>query len=77
MAYYILIKRKKSKSWLGAIPTRKGITKAKLRKTARSQIKKGFTYRIITASQLKRILKSKVRSAKKRPRSRKPKRKRR
>jgi len=54
--YFILIKRKNSKRYLGAIPARSGISLSVLRESAKKQIKPGFAYRIITESQLKRIL---------------------
>lgn len=53
---FILIKRKGAKSYRDAIPVRAGVTKAKLQKTARKQIKAGFTFRIITQTQLKAML---------------------
>ncbi len=56
--YYVLIKRKGAKKWIGAIPSKKGISKKKLQSSIRTQIKKGFTYRIITGSILKRMLSS-------------------
>jgi len=54
--YFILIKRKNSKRYLGALPGRKGISLVALRKAAREQIKPGFQYRIITETQLRKIL---------------------
>jgi len=52
---YLLIKRKNSKKPIGAIPSRPGITKVALFKKAKQQIKKGFSFRIITEMQLKRL----------------------
>ncbi len=49
---FILIRRKGSKRFLGAIPTRKGATMASLR---RVRIK-GFVFRIVTEKQLKAII---------------------
>ena len=49
---FILIRRKGSKRFLGAIPTRKGATIASLR---RVRIK-GFVFRIVTEKQLKAII---------------------
>jgi len=54
--YFILIKRKNSKSYLGAIPARPGISLATLRKAARKQIKPGFSYKIITETALRKVL---------------------
>ena len=53
---FILIKRKGSKRFLGAIPTRKGATMASLRRIMPKQIKKGFVFRIVTEKQLKMII---------------------
>ncbi len=49
---FILIRRKGSKRFLGAIPTRKGATMASLR---RVRIK-GFVFKIVTEKQLRRII---------------------
>lgn len=54
--YFILIKRKNSKRYLGAIPARHGISLSVLRKSARKQIKSGFSYRIITEAALRKVL---------------------
>ena len=53
---YILIKRKGSKRFLGAIPTKKGVSVNKLRKIIPKQIKSGFSARIVTEMQLKRLV---------------------
>lgn len=53
---FILIRRKGSNRFLGAIPTRKGATMASLRRIMPKQIKKGFVFRIVTEKQLKRII---------------------
>ena len=53
---YILIKRKGSKRFLGAIPTKKGTSVSKLRKIIPKQIKSGFSARIVTETQLKQIV---------------------
>ena len=53
---FILIKRKGTKRWLGAIPTKKSATVKKLKLLISRQIQKGFTARIVTASQLKRVV---------------------
>ncbi len=61
---FILIRRKGSKRFLGAIPTRKGTTMTSLRRTMPKQIKKGFVFRIVTEKQLKAvILKQRPRTA--------------
>ncbi len=54
--YYILVKRKNSKDWVGAIPAKSGVTLTRLKKGISGQIKKGYTYRIVTESQLKKVL---------------------
>ncbi|KKN62136.1 hypothetical protein LCGC14_0515120 [marine sediment metagenome] len=53
---FIVIRRKGSKRFLGAIPTRKGATIASLRRVMPKQIKRGFTFRIVTEKQLKMII---------------------
>jgi len=55
---FILIRRKGSKRFLGAIPTMKGATMAmaSLRRTMPKQIKKGFVFRIVTEKQLKMVI---------------------
>ena len=53
---YILIKRKGAKRYLGAIPTKKGATVRKLKSLISGQVKRGFSARIVTASQLKRVI---------------------
>ncbi len=53
---FILIRRKGSKRFLGAIPTRKGATMASLRKTMPKKIKKGFAFKIVNEKMLKRVI---------------------
>lgn len=53
---YILIKRKGSKRFIGAIPTKKGASVSKLRKIIPKQIKSGYSARIVTEAQFKRLL---------------------
>ena len=71
MRYFILIKRKTSKKWLGAIPTKKGISLNKVRSVVKSNIKQGFSYKIITDTQLKSMLKSRSRHVTRRIRKKK------
>ncbi len=54
--YFILIKRKNAKRFLGAIPARKGISLVELRKSARTQIRPGLQFKIVTETQLKKML---------------------
>jgi len=73
---YILIKRKGSKRFLGAIPTKKGASVSKLRKIIPKQIKSGFSARIVTEAQLKRLIqKMRPRKVKRSRRSRRIRRK--
>jgi len=53
MRYYILIKRKTSKQWLGAIPAKKNASLLQLRKI---KTRPGFVKKIVSESQLKRML---------------------
>ena len=54
--YYILIKRKTSKKWVGAIPSKKNVSLTKLKTIIKNSIKKGWTAKIITQTQLKKFL---------------------
>jgi len=54
--YYVLVKRKGAKNWLGALPSRKGVNKEKFKTSVKQKMKKGFTYKIINSIQLKKIL---------------------
>ena len=53
---YVILKRKGSKRFFGAIPTKKGTSRRKLRKIIPKQIKSGFSAKIVTEKQLKRII---------------------
>ena len=53
--YFILIKRKTAESWKGAIPAKSGVTKQKIRSTMKTQLKKGYTYKIVTKTQLRNL----------------------
>ena len=55
--YFVLIKRKSSKRYLGAIPARSGVSLAKLRSNVSKRINKKYTYRIVTQAQLKSFIK--------------------
>ena len=70
--YFILIRTKKTKKKIGAIPIKKGVSKTTLRKLIRRSNKK-VNMIIITESQLKRMLKGlkRVKLGRKTKRSRK------
>ena len=53
---FVAVRRKGSKRFIGAIPTRKGSTRKSLRRVLPRQLKKGFSFRIITEKQLKRLI---------------------
>jgi len=53
---YILIKRKGSKRYLGAIPSKKGVSKTKLKGVLRKELRAGFTAIVVTPQQLKRAI---------------------
>lgn len=57
---FIIIKRRGSKRFSGAIPVKKGVSRAKLKKSIRNRIKKGFSFKIVTDSQLKRIIERQI-----------------
>jgi len=65
--YFILVKKRGAKNWVGAIPSKKNVSLAKLRSVVRKQIRKGYTFKIVTVTAMKRLLKPK-RSTKKRTR---------
>lgn len=56
MAYFILVKRANAKSYLGAIPVKKGVRITALRKRIAKSRKKGYSYRIVKASNVKSYL---------------------
>ena len=53
---FILVKRKGSKKFLGAIPTKPGTSKAVLQKQARKRIRPGFDFRLVDSIQLKKLV---------------------
>jgi len=53
---YVLIKKSGSKRFIGAIPAKKGATVTQLRKTVPKGLRKGFTFRIVTQAQLKKVI---------------------
>lgn len=60
MGYFILIKKKGTKKFIGAIPAKKGATLSKLRKTLPKSINPKFEFRIVTKAKLKSIIKKTV-----------------
>jgi len=52
---FIVIKRKGSKRFLGAIPAKRGSTPSKLKSTMK-RLRKNFSARIVTEKQLKKII---------------------
>ena len=60
MALFILIKRKGAKSYLGAIPAKKGVSAKQLRQqlSKKGQLRAGLTYRIATGDQVKKLIKN-------------------
>jgi len=70
MANFILIKRKGSNTYKGAIPAKAGISKEKLRRSVSKNLKPGLTFRIVSKQQLVNFLK------KMKPRQRRKKKKR-
>lgn len=50
---FVLIKRAGSKRFLGAIPARSGVSKARLSSVLRKNLKKGFSARIVTEAEFK------------------------
>ena len=89
MALFVLVKRKGTKRIMGFFPGRKGVSRDKLAKIARKDVRSGFQVKVINSTQLKAVLKSlrnklvikelkkksSVRKSKKRPKRRVMKRK--
>jgi hypothetical protein len=57
MRYFILVKRKGARTWKGAIPAKRGCSKAKIIKSTRRSIKKGLTFKVISQKQIINFLK--------------------
>lgn len=53
--YFILVKKKNARAWLGAIPTKKGVSLASARKAARS-VKPGYSAKVITSDTIRRMV---------------------
>ena len=53
---FILIKRRGSKRFLGVIPAKGSATSTTLKRQLRTQIKKGFTFKIVSLSTLKKVI---------------------
>jgi len=54
---FILIKRKGSKTWRGAIPARRGISKAKVQAIVRRNLKPGYVAKVVSERELAALLK--------------------
>lgn len=54
---YLMVKRKGAKTYQGAIPARKGMTKARLKKALKGRVNKKYTVTIASSSQLKNYIK--------------------
>lgn len=57
MTYYIVFKRKGSKKWLGAIPSKKGVSRTELLNVIRKHLRSGFVGKVATKTQVAAILK--------------------
>ena len=60
MVNYVLIKKKGAKSYSGALKGRPGKTKEQIRKVVRSTIKPGYSFTVVSESELKTYLASQV-----------------
>lgn len=54
---FILIKRRGSKGFLGAIPVKAGVTVARLRALLRKALRTGFTAKIVSSAVVNRLIK--------------------
>ena len=59
--YFVLIKRKGSKRWLGAIPAKPKAKKADIVRSVRRNLKPGFVAKVISSDELRKF--SRARSA--------------
>lgn len=63
--YFVLIKRKTAKKWSGVVPAKKGVSLSKLKSVIAKSLKSGYSAKIVSATQLAKILtKGKVRKRK-------------
>jgi len=60
---FILIKRRGSKQYLGAIPAKKGVTMARLRAILKRSLKRGFIAKIVTSNVVNTLVKRGFRKA--------------
>ena len=60
---FILIKRKGSKQYLGAIPAKKGVTMARLKAILKRSLKRGFIAKIVTSNVVNTLVKRGFRKA--------------
>lgn len=56
MRYYILVRKKGSSRYTGAIPTKKGVTVSKIKNMIRRNMNKKYAYKIVSEKQLKTML---------------------
>lgn len=56
MRYYLLIRRKGTKKWIGAIPARSGVSLRKLRIIANLKRRSGLDVKIVSKAMLMRLL---------------------
>jgi len=52
MGYFILLKRKGSKSWVGAIPAKKNASRSSLLSLIRKTLSKRYNAKVITGSEM-------------------------
>lgn len=60
MKYYILVRRKGTKRWLGAIPAKSGVSLARLKQVVRRVTRPGFQAKVVTQATFKRLMTSLV-----------------
>lgn len=54
--YYVLVKRRGSRSWDGALPARPGVSLTRLKSVVRKNLKKGYAAKIVSANAIKRLI---------------------
>ena len=66
---YVLVKRTTAKQWRAAIPAKAGVTRARLRSVIAKSRKKGYSYKIVSEPELKRLMRKPKRKTTKRKRT--------
>lgn len=72
---YVLVKRSSAKSWTAAIPVKTGVTRSRVKTVIAQSRKKGYSYRIVSDNELKKLVAAKKPKRRTKKRTRRKKRK--